>query len=68
MRTYQIPVVWEMSGLVEVEAESLEEAIGIFWKNQDNYDLPKDQDYINDSFKIATYDYGILAKYNKEAV
>lgn len=46
---YRIPVSWEMYGHVEVEADSLEEAISI--AESDETPLP-DGDYINGSFEV----------------
>jgi len=45
---YKIPAVWHEWGLIEVEADSLEEA------KQKVLDapLPKDGEYIDDSFEI----------------
>lgn len=47
-KTYKIPVVWQVSDIYEVEANSLEEAIQ---KAQDG-SLPSRGEYIEDSFEI----------------
>lgn len=47
MKTYKIPVVWQMYGYVEVEAESLDEAI------QKAQDAPlPDGSYVEGSFEV----------------
>lgn len=54
-RTFKIPVSWQVEGYVEVEAESIEEALELVIKkeNSDNpYDLPDNGDYLENSFVI----------------
>ena len=47
---YKIPVIWQVVGLVEIEAESLEKAIQ---KAQaSGTPLPRDGNYIEDSFEV----------------
>lgn len=48
MKTYKIPVVWQVAGICEIKAESLQEAID---KAQEG-NLPYDSSYIEDSFEI----------------
>lgn len=52
-KTFKIPVSWEVSSIVEIEAESLDEAIKIFDETEDEIGLPLDTEYINGSFKRA---------------
>jgi hypothetical protein len=50
---FKIPVTWELYGVIVVEAESLDEAIEIFDKEEqdgEGYSLPEG-DYIDGSFK-----------------
>lgn len=51
MKTWKIPVTWEAYGIVEIEAESLDEAISIFDKTEDDIDLPIVSHYVDASFK-----------------
>jgi len=54
MKVYKIPVTWEVYSLINVEAESLEEAIKIFDTKENSnkeYSLPTDSEYIDSSFK-----------------
>ena len=48
MKTYKIGVVWQMYGYVEVEAESLAEAI----HEADFAPLPENGEYIEGSFEV----------------
>lgn len=52
MKTFKIPVSWEVYGTVEIEANSVEEALQIAIDTQDDLPLPTDGDYIDGSFKI----------------
>ena len=49
-QTFKIPVSWEMHGIVEIEADSLDEAIQVFDDTSDNIPLPKESEYIDGSF------------------
>ena len=49
MKTFKIPVVWQMYGVVRVEADTLEEAM----EKAREEKLP-DGDYIDDSFELDT--------------
>ena len=48
MKTWKIPVTWEMSGIIEIEAETLDQAIDIFDKDNDFFELPIDTEYYID--------------------
>jgi len=50
MKTFKIPVSWEEYGVVEIEAETLEQAIEIFDKTSDDIS-PPEGDYIDGSFQ-----------------
>jgi hypothetical protein len=50
MATFKIPVSWEVFGIVEIEANSLDEAINIFDETSDDIPLPLENDYIDGSF------------------
>ena len=55
MKTWRIPVVWQMMGVVEVVADTLEEAMKIA-KDDDNIPLPDNGEYLDDSWEVATND------------
>lgn len=50
-QTFKIPVEWSVYATVEIEADTLEEAVKIFDKTEDEIPLPTDNDYIDGSFK-----------------
>ena len=50
MKTYKIGVVWQMYGSVEVEANSLAEAIHIVHSR--DVPLPENGEYIEGSFEV----------------
>jgi hypothetical protein len=54
MKTFKIPVSWEMCGFVKVKAATLAEAITRAVELEDTFELPKDGNYIDASFKIET--------------
>lgn len=47
-RTWKVPVTWEMYGVVEVEADTLEEAVELAVEVEP---LPDDAEYIDGSCK-----------------
>lgn len=54
LRKFKIPVCWEVYSHIEIEANSLEEAIKIFDEKEDSEDdfpLPTDPVYRDGSFK-----------------
>ena len=61
------PVIWEMCGMVEIEADSLEEAIAGFHSVEDDLPLPECSDYVDGSFAISTDDLNTIRLYNPEA-
>lgn len=50
MSVYKIPVLWQVWGIAEVEADSVEEAVELAssWETP----LPKTSEYIDDSFEV----------------
>jgi len=59
MKEYKIPVIWQMYGIMEIEANSLEEAKEIA---MGNLELPRNGSYIDDSFEI---DNDVIEEMNK---
>ena len=49
-KVWKIPITWEAFGVVEIEAESLDEAIAIFDETEDSIGLPLDSYYVDGSF------------------
>lgn len=56
MKTWKIPVTWEVCGSVEVEANTLEEAIDIARDEGGALPLPDEYDYVNDSWRVSEED------------
>lgn len=50
-KTFKIPVLWEVSAFIEIEADTLEKAIEIFDIIEDEVSLPIDSEYIDGSFR-----------------
>ena len=50
MKTYTIPMTWEVFGTIEVEADSLEEAI--IKADLPETEMPSNGDYIEDSLHV----------------
>jgi hypothetical protein len=57
LRKYKIPVTWEMFGLIEVEAESVEQAIKMMNRDEDRdgneFLFPQEQEYSEGSFMVT---------------
>ncbi len=51
-KVLKIPVTWKMYGYVEVEGDSIEEALKNFRRDEDEYDLP-DGEYVDGSFTLS---------------
>lgn len=53
---WSVPVVYEMYGSISVEAESAEEAYNKVKEHPEEFDLPDEGFYVDDSFKVADDD------------
>ena len=61
----KLPVTWEVCGMVEVEADSVAEAMDVFRETRDDIDLPCDWEYVDGSFDLTMYEAdGIQKAYN----
>ena len=65
MKTYKLPVAWEMVGLVEVEAESLEEAVAYFENNSDHIKLPYGE-YVYGTLDLSNPEIEIIEEINEQ--
>lgn len=54
----RVAVTWEMCGYIDVEAESLKEAMDMVKENPDDFSLPVESDYVDGSFTLSTDDIG----------
>jgi len=52
MKTYKIPVVYQMFGYVEMEADSIDDAVKKVENGHGDVPLPVDADYVEGSFEI----------------
>lgn len=58
MRTFKIPVSWELYGHIEIEAKSINDAIRIFDEQSDDISLPEGE-YVDGSFNRESKDFCI---------
>lgn len=65
MAKFKLPVVWEVYGVVEVEAESLEEAVEYFQENSDLIPLPEESHYVDASFNLSCDEISYLELFQK---
>lgn len=63
-KKFRLPVTWEVCGFVEVEAESVEEAIEAFERDIDHIPLPDDSEYVDGSFGLTDPSVEFIALYN----
>ena len=59
--TFKIPVTWEVCGVIEIDAQSIEDAINIFDQQSDDIPLPEGN-YIDGSFVREDSDF--IMEYN----
>ena len=52
----KLPVTWEAFGIVEIEANSIEEAVNYFNENSDYINMPKNSEYVGGSFRLSESD------------
>lgn len=56
LKKFKVPVTWEMYGMVEVYAEDAKKANLYVQNNPDEFGLPMDRDYVEDSFRLSAND------------
>ena len=61
----KLPVTWEVCGLVEVEANSIEEAIEYFNQNSSDIELPENPEYVDGSFVLSDDDPDYIKYFQK---
>lgn len=64
MGSFKIPVEYKVWGTVEVEAETMEEALEYARNNINTLELPDEPEYVEDSYVIAVEDIEELKNYN----
>lgn len=65
MKSFKIPVIYKVFGTVEVEAETLEDAIQYADKHIKDLELPTNGEYIEDSYEICDDDISYIEQLNK---
>lgn len=60
MKTWKIPVVWTMAGTVEIEAETLAEAVEIA---KEEASIPDDKEYLANSWEIGVEDEDLIREF-----
>lgn len=61
----RLPVSWEVCGMVEIEADSINEAMDIFMETKDHISLPDDFDYVDGSFDLTAKEPEVIQLYNE---
>ena len=56
MKTWKIPVIWQMMGFVEVEADTLEDAMEIARDDAGEIPIPDDGDFLGGSWELDCTD------------
>lgn len=56
MKSWKVPVTWEVCGTVWVEADTLEDAIDIARDDEGVIPLPDDSDYVDSSWRVTDED------------
>lgn len=56
MAKQRVAVTYEMAGFIEIEADSMEEAMEKFTENSDMYPLPYEANYVDGSFQTVCND------------
>ena len=49
----KLPVTWEVCGMIEIEADSIEDAVNKFDENIDFISLPSNGEYVDGSFDLS---------------
>ena len=60
MKTWKIPVTWEVCGFVAIEAKTLEEAIELAKDDEGVIPLPEESDYVDGSWRVTEEDVEII--------
>ena len=55
-KKWKVPVSWEMCGIIEIEAETLEDALEQVQYHPDEVPIPDDSAYVDGSFSLSMYE------------
>lgn len=56
VKIMKVAVTWEVCGYVDIEAETMEEAMEKFNKDSETIPLPADFEYVDGSFQLSSND------------
>lgn len=56
VKIMKVAVTWEVCGYVDIEAETMEEAMEKFSKDSETIPLPTDFEYVDGSFQLSSND------------
>lgn len=56
MAKQRVAVTWQMCGFVEIEADTMEDAMDKFNEESDHIKLPTDGEYVDGSFELSSDD------------
>lgn len=65
MKKFKVPVTWEVYATIEVEAETLEEAMKIAEDEDGEIPLPTQTEYVDGSWRVNVDSLEELALYNQ---
>lgn len=65
MKNWNVPVTWEMCGIVSVTAESLPRAMEIARDKDGVIPLPTDGNYVDGSWSLSSDDEDFVAAFQK---
>lgn len=65
MKKFKVPVTWEVYATIEVEAETLEEAMKIAEDEDGEIPLPTQTEYVDGSWRVNVDSPEELALYNQ---
>lgn len=65
MKKFKVPVTWEVYATIEVEAETLEEAMKIAKDEDGEIPLPTQTEYVDGSWRVNVDSPEELALYNQ---
>lgn len=63
MKKWKIPVTWEVSSVISVEANSLEEAMEIAEDKTNDIPCPRAYSYVDGSWKLESNDEDFIREY-----
>lgn len=63
VKTWKIPVVWTMMGMITVEANTLKEAINIAQDEDGVIPLPDNGDFLDGSWQVDCFDENYLREW-----